>query len=59
MEQTKILLIGAGGFLGFRVARYWTGRDLDLSSPDEINRQFDLHRPDQVVLTAALSNTGY
>lgn len=68
MEQTKILLIGAGGFLGCRVARYWTGRyrfvalshrDLDLSSPDEINRQFDLHRPDQVVLTAALSNTGY
>lgn len=26
MEQTKILLIGAGGFLGCRVARYWTGR---------------------------------
>ena len=45
MEQTKILLIGAGGFLGCRVARYWTGRyrfvalshrDLELSSPDEL-----------------------
>lgn len=68
MDKTKILLVGAGGFLGCRVARYWatryrcmslSHRDLDLSSPDDVCRLLDLYRPDWVVLTAALSNTGY
>lgn len=66
--MTRILLIGAGGFLGCRATRYLSSRhhcvglthhDLDLSSPDDICRRLEAYRPEWVILTAALSNTGY
>lgn len=64
----KVLVTGAGGFVGARVMQQWTGRYAlcvfpkgFLASADELAvRQFILQeRPDAILHTAALSDTGY
>ena len=64
----KILLTGAGGFVGSRICQQWQGRyELCtlprgfLSTADEaaIRAQVETLRPDVILHTAALSDTGY
>lgn len=64
----KLLVTGAGGFVGARVCQQWCGQ-FELVTPprgflaaaDETTlRQFvETHRPDLILHTAALSDTGY
>ena len=64
----KLLITGAGGFLGKRAAAYYKDRydvtacthsDLDISDPEMVRRDFNRIRPDFVLHCAAISNTGY
>lgn len=64
----KLLITGAGGFLGKRAAAYYKDRyeifacthaDLDIADPEMVRRVFDRVRPDFVLHCAAISNTGY
>ena len=64
----KLLVTGAGGFVGARVCQQWRGQ-FELVTPprgflaaadEPALRQFvEEHRPDLVLHTAALSDTGY
>lgn len=64
----KLLVTGAGGFVGSRVCQQWRGQFELITPPrgflaaaDELSlRQFaEAHRPDCILHTAALSDTGY
>ena len=64
----KILLTGAGGFVGSRICQQWQGRYELCTLPrgflrtaDEaaIRAQVETLRPDVILHTAALSDTGY
>lgn len=64
----KLLVTGAGGFVGSRVCQQWRGQFELITPPrgflaaaDEAAlRQFvEAHRPDCILHTAALSDTGY
>ena len=64
----KLLITGAGGFLGKRAAAYYQDRydvtackhaDLDIADPEDVRRVFDRVQPDFVLHCAAISNTGY
>ena len=64
----KLLVTGAGGFVGARVCQQWRGQFELITPPrgflaaaDETAlRQFvETHRPDLILHTAALSDTGY
>lgn len=64
----KILLTGAGGFIGSRICQQWQGRYELCTLPrgflctaDEaaIRAQVETLRPDVILHTAALSDTGY
>ena len=64
----KMLITGARGFLGARVAQYYTGRyeviaigheEMDISDLGSVRRLFGQHRPDVVIHCAAISDTGY
>lgn len=64
----KILLTGAGGFVGSRICQQWQGRYELCTLPrgflrtaDEaaIRAQMETLRPDVILHTAALSDTGY
>ena len=64
----KLLVTGAGGFVGSRVCQQWRGQFELITPPrgflaaaDETSlRQFvEAHRPDCILHTAALSDTGY
>ena len=66
--MTKILVTGAGGFVGSRVMQQWAGRyDLRAfpkgflaTAEEEAVRQVVLQqRPDVILHTAAISDTGY
>ena len=63
---TEILLIGADGFLGSRLAAHWGARcvalgrsALNLTRPADVTDALRRIRPRCVVLTAALADTGY
>lgn len=64
----KLLVTGAGGFVGARVCQQWSGKFEFLTFPrgflanaDEadIRRFVTANRPDLILHTAALSDTGY
>lgn len=64
----KMLITGARGFLGVRVAQYYAGHyeviaigheEMDISDLESVRRQFGQHRPDVVIHCAAISDTGY
>lgn len=64
----KLLITGAAGFLGSRIALYLKDRDtilapshseFDLTRPEEMEQFFRLNRPDAVIHCAAISDTGY
>lgn len=64
----KILVTGAGGFVGSRFTARWrneytilapTHADLDITDYTSVSSYFVQHSPDVVVHLAALSNTGY
>ncbi len=64
----KILITGASGFVGSRVAKAMQGRyelltpshaAFDITSGESIKRYLEAHRPHAILHLAALSNTGY
>lgn len=66
--KTKILITGSSGFLGCRLANYFKDKyelllpahgELDISREEAVSTYVELHRPEVVVHSAALSNTWY
>lgn len=64
----KVLITGASGFVGSRLARAMSGeweiltpshREFDITSPEVIRQYMECHRPEAIVHLAAISNTGY
>ncbi len=64
----KLLVTGAGGFVGARVCQQWSGKFEFLTFPrgflanadeDAVRRFVTANRPDLILHTAALSDTGY
>lgn len=65
----RILLTGGSGFVGSRFLNRWHGqgyevlapghKELDITDADAVLRYMQTHRPDVVLHTAAISNTGY
>ena len=64
----KILVTGAGGFVGSRVMQQWTGRYdlctfpkgfLATAGEDAVRQAVLQQRPDVILHTAAISDTGY
>lgn len=64
----KLLVTGAGGFVGARVCQQWSGKFEFLTFPrgflaaadeDAVRRFVTDNRPDLILHTAALSDTGY
>ena len=64
----KILVTGAGGFVGARIMQQWAGRYelctfpkgfLALAQEPDVRRFILQQRPDAILHTAALSDTGY
>lgn len=69
MSARKVLVTGVGGFLGARVAAFFSEKgyevaglahsDLDISDPGAVLARFKTERPDAVIHCAAISDTGY
>ena len=66
--MSKVLITGAQGFMGVRLAAYLKDRyevlacshsDLDITDQEEVLAFLRAHRPDVVVHCAAISDTGY
>ena len=64
----KVLITGASGFVGSRLARAMgkgyelltpTHHEFDITSPEAIRQYMEHHRPEAIVHLAAISNTGY
>ena len=64
----KILLTGGNGFLASRFAIFYKDRfqvilldrhHLDVRNEEQIFSQFQIHKPDIVIHSAALANTNY
>ena len=64
----KVLITGASGFVGSRLARAMgeeyelltpTHHELDITSPEAVRQYMERHRPEAIVHLAAISNTGY
>ena len=64
----KLLVTGAGGFVGARVCQQWRGQFelvtpprgfLDAADETALRQLVEEHRPDCILHTAALSDTGY
>lgn len=64
----KILVTGAGGFVGSRVMQQWAGRYelctfpkgfLATAGEDAVRQAVLQQRPDVILHTAAISDTGY
>ena len=64
----KVLITGASGFVGSRLARTMSGEwelltpshsEFDITSPEVIRLYMERHRPEAIVHLAAISNTGY
>lgn len=67
MQTKKILITGAGGFLGSRAAEYFSKnytvltpkhQEMDITDEANVRRFFDAARPDAVIHCAAISDTG-
>ena len=64
----KVLITGASGFVGSRLARTMSGEwelltpshsKFDITSPEAVRLYMEHHRPEAIVHLAAISNTGY
>jgi dTDP-4-dehydrorhamnose reductase len=64
----KVLITGASGFVGSRLARTMSGEwelltpshsEFDITSPEVVRLYMERHRPEAIVHLAAISNTGY
>lgn len=64
----KVLITGASGFVGSRLARAMSGEwelltpshsELDMTSPEAVRSYTERHRPEAIIHLAAISNTGY
>ena len=64
----KVLITGASGFVGSRLARTMSGEwelltpshsEFDITSPEAVRLYMEHHRPEAIVHLAAISNTGY
>ena len=63
----KILITGAGGFLGSRIADFFrencrvftpTHGEMDFPDPDSVRRAMEAFRPDAVIHCGAISDVG-
>lgn len=64
----SVLITGASGFVGSRLARTMSGEwevltpshsEFDITSPEAVRQYIEQHRPEAIIHLAALSNTGY
>ena len=64
----RVLITGASGFVGSRLARTMSGEwelltpshsEFDITSPEVVRLYMEQHRPEAIVHLAAISNTGY
>ena len=64
----KVLITGASGFVGSRLAKAMSGEwelltpshsEFDITSPEVVRLYMEHHRPEAIVHLAAISNTGY
>lgn len=64
----SVLITGASGFVGSRLARTMSGEwevltpshsEFDITSPEAVRQYIERHRPEAIIHLAALSNTGY
>ncbi len=65
--KKKMLITGASGFLGSRVAKYYSDRyevltpshsEMDIADACSVKKYFDKYRPDIVIHCAAISDVG-
>ena len=66
--KKRVLITGASGFVGSRLARTMSGEwelltpshsEFDITSPEAVRSYMEHHRPEAIVHLAAISNTGY
>ena len=66
--KKKVLITGASGFVGSRLARAMGSEwelltpshgEFDITSPEVVRSYVERHRPEAIIHLAALSNTGY
>lgn len=66
--MAKILVIGGSGFVGSRIVKRWSGEyeilapqhhEMDITDAAAVMQYCRAHKPDVIVHTAAISNTGY
>ena len=66
--KNRVLITGASGFVGSRLARAMGGEwelltpshgEFDITSPEVVRSYVERHRPEAIIHLAALSNTGY